>query len=441
MAHDHGHAAVKLHYQPALPIGRGKLCLWLFLSTEIMFFAGLIGTYIVLRFGAPTWPLPHDVHLQEYIGAFNTFVLICSSVTIVLALEASKGNHAGLAKFWMVLTFLLGSVFLGVKAYEYNEKFKHGIYPAKPHSRIFEKADIYYVQGAKLALAQKRAALDSQKADLELQKENEKSGADERLKPIVDQIEKIANLQTNLVQWTELKAAKDEDPLARKLAMDKLAKAIYPHWPLGKAGIEEEHRYLASLEDEERQITRDLAALQTQRDAVQKEKDAKVAEHQRLQQGTKPPEKTTDAIPSANQRFAFVALQDQRPADLQTKLLADIGRLDERLTVLDAELNRYKGRVQMLSLLKETPHGLTHEPEYEHLGLPMVIPSGNMWASTYFLLTGFHAIHVLVGLIAFVLVLMYRLDHTKSHILENTGLYWHFVDLVWIFLFPLLYLF
>ena len=74
-------------------------------------------------------------------------------------------------------------------------------------------------------------------------------------------------------------------------------------------------------------------------------------------------------------------------------------------------------------------------------GVPMVIPSGNMWASTYFLLTGFHALHVLVGLIAFVLVLLYRLDHTKSHILENTGLYWHFVDLVWIFLFPLLYLF
>ena len=54
MSHDaHGHAAIKLQYQPSLPIGNGKLCLWLFLSTEIMFFAGLIGTYIVLRFGAP----------------------------------------------------------------------------------------------------------------------------------------------------------------------------------------------------------------------------------------------------------------------------------------------------------------------------------------------------------------------------------------------------
>ncbi|MDP7301643.1 MAG: hypothetical protein QGG09_00985, partial [Pirellulaceae bacterium] len=59
---DHGH--IQLEYQPGLPINNGKVILWLFLSTEIMFFAGLIGTFIVLRYGAPegTWPAPHDVH-------------------------------------------------------------------------------------------------------------------------------------------------------------------------------------------------------------------------------------------------------------------------------------------------------------------------------------------------------------------------------------------
>src|SRR5262249_26042970 len=198
MAHAHGPAAVKLQYQPALPIGRGKLCLWLFLSTEIMFFAGLIGTYIVLRFGAPpgTWPAPHDVHLQEYVGAFNTFVLICSSVTIVLALEAAKGNQTGLAKFWMVLTFLLGSLFLGVKAYEYNEKFKHGIYPMKPHSRIYEKADLFYVQGVKLSLTARRDGLNAEQN--RLQQEN-KSLSQEQ----ADELALSNNLLTNLVQWTE----------------------------------------------------------------------------------------------------------------------------------------------------------------------------------------------------------------------------------------------
>ena len=71
----------------------------------------------------------------------------------------------------------------------------------------------------------------------------------------------------------------------------------------------------------------------------------------------------------------------------------------------------------------------------------MTIPSGNMWASTYFLLTGFHAIHVAVGLIVFALAMRMKLDSKKAGFLENIGLYWHFVDLVWIFLFPLLYLF
>ena len=71
----------------------------------------------------------------------------------------------------------------------------------------------------------------------------------------------------------------------------------------------------------------------------------------------------------------------------------------------------------------------------------MVIPSGNMWASTYFFLTGFHAIHVLVGLIVFAIGLCLQLTPERAGFIENIGLYWHFVDLVWIFLFPLLYLF
>jgi cytochrome c oxidase subunit III len=78
---------------------------------------------------------------------------------------------------------------------------------------------------------------------------------------------------------------------------------------------------------------------------------------------------------------------------------------------------------------------------YSWLELPIMIPGGNLWASTYFLVTGFHALHVLVGLIAFILLCTTTLGVAKAGTIENVGLYWHFVDLVWIFLFPLLYLF
>jgi cytochrome c oxidase subunit 3 len=432
MSHAH-HAAVKLHYQPALPLGRGKLCLWLFLSTEIMFFAGLIGTYIVLRFGAPpgSWPTPHEVHLQEYVGAFNTFVLICSSVTIVLALEASKQNQAGLSKFWMILTFILGSVFLGVKGYEYNEKFKHGIFPTKPHSRIYEKADLYYIQGVRLSLASQRDKLVARQGELQQQNKTLSEGEVQKLAVLNDLI-------TNLVQWTELRAVRDApegDQLARRLAIDKMAKAIYPHWVLGKEGHEAEELYSASLDDEKRQLERDLSTIEQQRGDLQRQRDALRGDIDKLQPPKAAASNTVDV------GIQFVVLQNQPGAsgEQQTKVLGEIGRLEEKIQATDAEQKRYQGRLALLDVLKEEPHGLAHK--YPELHLPMVIPSGNMWASTYFLLTGFHAIHVLVGLIAFVLVLLYKLDHTKSHILENTGLYWHFVDLVWIFLFPLLYLF
>jgi cytochrome c oxidase subunit 3 len=75
-----------------------------------------------------------------------------------------------------------------------------------------------------------------------------------------------------------------------------------------------------------------------------------------------------------------------------------------------------------------------------HVSQPILY--GNLFASNYFLMTGFHAIHVIVGLLMFVLVLMKgsRLNVDDAYLIENIGLYWHFVDLVWIFLFPLLYI-
>jgi cytochrome c oxidase subunit 3 len=67
---------------------------------------------------------------------------------------------------------------------------------------------------------------------------------------------------------------------------------------------------------------------------------------------------------------------------------------------------------------------------------------GNLFASIYFLITGFHAIHVIVGMILFAIALKQgsKLDEKWTDWVENSGLYWHFVDLVWIFVFPLIYI-
>ena len=333
----HGHGPM-FDYQPALPISNGKTFMWLFLSTEIMFFAALIGTYIVLRFGATSWPSTHDVHLEEPVGAFNTFVLILSSVTVVLGLEASKQNNNTAAKGWILLSLLLGGVFLGVKAYEYNAKFSHGIYPQHPHSQIYEKPDVYYAQAVRMRLNQLKADLENNTSRNEAE--------DEQL-AVVDQI------ASDLVVPAEKAMRDDPDSPMGRVLIFKLADEIYP-----RASVHEHHG-----------------------------------------------DEGHAALPARRSPFMLTAAGSKTASEGQGAHLMGLN------------------------------------DQYPWLKLPIMIPGGNMWASSYFLVTGFHAIHVIVGLIAFAVLLTMNLGRVNAGVIENVGLYWHFVDLVWIFLFPLLYLF
>ena len=110
-------------YDSGPPVERGKFAIWLFLATEIMFFSGLIGAYIVLRSATPNWPNPAD-RLAVDLTAVNTFILIISSWLMVKSLfAAEKGDKNG--------TILGGSVFVGIQVYEYYELiFTHHAYPS-----------------------------------------------------------------------------------------------------------------------------------------------------------------------------------------------------------------------------------------------------------------------------------------------------------------------
>ena len=107
-----------------------KLGIWLFLASEVMLFGGLFSTYILLRINAVEWPLGSDL-LNVPIGAFNTVVLILSSVTMVLCYAALKLDNLSGYKKYMGLTIGLSLLFLAVKTYEYLDKFSHGDVPAK----------------------------------------------------------------------------------------------------------------------------------------------------------------------------------------------------------------------------------------------------------------------------------------------------------------------
>ncbi|HET9480120.1 MAG TPA: heme-copper oxidase subunit III [Candidatus Polarisedimenticolia bacterium] len=108
-----------------------KLGMWVFLLSEVMFFSGLIGAYIILRFAHPEqWAEP-GVVLNVPLTAFNTFMLICSSVTMVKAFAAIEhGDQAGLRK-WLLATILLGAAFVGIQVYEYIKLAEHGFVPMR----------------------------------------------------------------------------------------------------------------------------------------------------------------------------------------------------------------------------------------------------------------------------------------------------------------------
>jgi heme/copper-type cytochrome/quinol oxidase subunit 3 len=125
-AHAHPHA---IEPETATGIHSDKMGMWVFLCSEVMFFTGLIGSYIVLRFGSASWPHPGDT-LNIWLTAFNTFVLICSSVTMVKALEAIRNGNARKMKLFLSLTLLFGAFFLSVQIYEYRALLHHGFTPS-----------------------------------------------------------------------------------------------------------------------------------------------------------------------------------------------------------------------------------------------------------------------------------------------------------------------
>ena len=118
-----------------------KLGMWIFLLSEVMFFTALIGTYVILRFAHPEhFPAPGEV-LSIELTAINTFVLICSSVTMVKAFAAlQQGDQSGLKK-WLLATIILGSMFVGVQVYEYIHLAEEGFVPM---------AEIYGAEGGPL---------------------------------------------------------------------------------------------------------------------------------------------------------------------------------------------------------------------------------------------------------------------------------------------------
>ena len=103
--------------------------MWLFLLTEIMFFGGLFCAYLVYRATYYQAFVEGSQTMNIWLGATNTVVLICSSLTMALAVRCAQTDNRKLMIVLLIITMLFGLAFLGIKAIEYHEHWTHHQFP------------------------------------------------------------------------------------------------------------------------------------------------------------------------------------------------------------------------------------------------------------------------------------------------------------------------
>ena len=117
-----------VHSRPDTGVYNGKLGIWLFLASEVMLFGALFSTLILLRTSTPNWPRGQDI-LNVPLATLNTFVLIASSVTVVLAWANLRLGNLRKGKLWLAVTLLCGFGFMIIKSIEYTTKISHHLLP------------------------------------------------------------------------------------------------------------------------------------------------------------------------------------------------------------------------------------------------------------------------------------------------------------------------
>ncbi len=120
---DHAH---DVQHQTSTGLDNSKLAMWAFLGSECLFFGSLISTYLLYRSRAGSGPTPAEIYDIPYTSV-SSFVLLMSSLTMVLALAAiQRGNERGL-RVWLLATAFLGMTFIGGQIYEFTTFYEEGL--------------------------------------------------------------------------------------------------------------------------------------------------------------------------------------------------------------------------------------------------------------------------------------------------------------------------
>jgi len=121
------------HHRTATGLTNEKIAMWAFLASDCLLFGALITTYVLYRGRSVVGPRPHNIYDIPYTSV-SSFVLLMSSLTMVLALSAIQRGDQRRLRVWLLTTALLGSVFIGGQVYEFTTFVRKGL---TIHTNVF----------------------------------------------------------------------------------------------------------------------------------------------------------------------------------------------------------------------------------------------------------------------------------------------------------------
>lgn len=383
--HHGDHPAFLAHHfdTPEQQFDSGKLGMWLFLVTEVLFFSGLFVAYTIYRFMRPEVFTGSSEFLNTQLGAINTGVLLFSSLTMAWAVRCAQLEQHRLMTGMLGATLGCAAIFLGVKAVEYSHKFELGLLPPAWYS--YDPAAPHHPEGVSSYLVWMSVP--------------------------------FALLLVGLLIWYAVAWFKKNDFQIR-VAGPFLVAAICYFVGVGLGTV---------LESGE------SATHASEAGEHGNHSEAEATEAMVGLVGSATPEA------SAAGEDVGTAVPGESPVGLVDRLAQDETNTGMRQAQSALERQSALASGQIAQSADEVV-----EPVSE-LALAINTPYlAGVFFGIYYCMTGIHAIHILAGMgvIAWLIVRSVRQDFNRHYFgpVDYVGLYWHIVDLIWIYLFPLLYL-
>ncbi len=364
-AHGHEHPSFLAHHfdDPEQQFDSGKLGIWIFLVTEVLFFSGMFCAYSLYRARNPeVWTFASQF-LNTSLGAFNTGVLLFSSLTMAWGVRCAQLRQRGGLMICLTLTLMCAAIFLGVKAVEYTHKWDMGLLPAHYYQNQYSAPHLEHHSWQPFQAILGRVPMDW--------------------------LTKLCIVPglilVGIATWT-VKTWMGHDRQWKEVTLGLLLTSLGFFCGVGIGLVFQNAEAKAH---ETHQVSHDHAATSTSGQA-----EAKPNEHQTP---------SSDGPASTDQAAA--------PGHL----------------VASSETGEGKANLDGLSIKEVDQPG-----------------GAGLFFSIYYCMTGVHAFHILGGMVVLTWLLI-RASKNVFHEqyfgpVDYVGLYWHLVDLIWIYLFPLLYL-